>query len=254
VNVASLKSRRALFIISLLGAIVLMAAGHAKIIATGDNECGRGVPYDLVCHYVSDFAKHPEYGWMVKTAIGLFCISIAIILLDYGGVMIAGAHPLRLAWLGFIGSSMIGGLALVALYDNRSMTWWAGVQDGVYRMYSWVGLPNWLFMQEVLGVSDKTKDRLHDAGFALFALGFVLLVITSAWLKKTSGLGIARKTLVFLVIGLSLIVWASCLEKYLPGIPQRILLIAIAGWIVASHVRYSGPKSADQSLNPHSSS
>ncbi len=248
-NVASLKSRRALLIISLLGATILMVAGHAKIIATGDNECGRGVPYDLVWHYVSDFAKHPEHGWIIKTAIGLFCICIAVVLWDYSAAMSVGGHSHRLAWLVFLGVVMIGGLTMVALYDNRSMTWYAKGQDYVYKAYQDLGFPEWAFVRKLLGRPDADENFLHDVGFGVFATGFLLLVVTAAWIKRDNGQGLAKKTLTFLVVTTLLIAWACIFDEYMPGIPQRTLLVAIAGWLLVSHFRYGSLLSTNASLD-----
>lgn len=241
------KGRRSLLVGCLLAASAFMILGHAKIMATGKNNCGRGVAYELCHHYVSDYAKHPEHGWMIKTAIGLFCVCIAIVLRDYGTAMSAESHPHRHAWLILLGLTMVGGLLLVALYDNRSMTWWAHVQDGVYAAYKAVWLPDWKFAKEVLGVGDRTHDKLHDAGFALFALGFVFLVMTAAWIKRSHGQGLAKKTLAFLLATTLLILWASCLEEYMPGIPQRTLLLAIAAWLAVCHFRYTGSSKLEES-------
>jgi hypothetical protein len=222
-----------------------MVMGHSRVIATGDNECGRGVRYDLVRHYVSDFAKHPEHGWMIKTAIGLFCICIAAVIWDYGAAMSAWAHPSRLAWLTFLGIAMIGGLTMVALYDNRSMTWYAEIQDDVYKAYQSVGFPEWELVRKLLGRPDVIEDGLHDRGFGVFASGLLLLVMTAAWIKRSDGRGVAKKTLTFLVVTALLMVWACIFDKHMPGIPQRTLLVSIAGWLLVSHFRYGSPAASE---------
>lgn len=210
--------------------------------ASGKSHCGRQVSnYELCHHYVSDYAKHPEHGWMIKTSIGLFCVCIALVLGDYGAAMAAGGHFHRFVWLMFLGGAMIGGLTMVALYDARSMTWYADIQDGIFKVYQAVGFPEWEFVRKLLGRPDVTKDGLHDMGFGVFAIGFLLLVVTAAWIKQSDGQGLATKTLTFLVVAALLFVWASCFDDYLPGIPQRTLLAAIAGWLVLSHIRYSRP-------------
>jgi drug/metabolite transporter (DMT)-like permease len=221
----------------LLAAGSLVVFGHAKVISKDDLEAG----HSLCQLYVSDFASHEHYGMFIKAGIGVFCVCVVFVLRDIASRMTAHSTWRSSAWLSFLGVLIVGGLAMVAYYDSRPDSWVKTWQDFFHKK-----LPDWAMFSGIRGEDAKRSDDLHLLGFCLFAAGFLSMAVTNHWIKRRSGRGFARKTLLFCLVCLLLLVW-MCFEQASPGIPQRAFLVASAVWLLFSHKNYGVPDSATPS-------
>jgi len=97
--------------------LLFIIVGHWKIV--GDVfDPGSGEVYNLFTRWVSDFAaKNPE-GWWIKVGMLAFCLALALF---FRRLAREEATNFAGVWRGFgvllVGSSMIGGLVLVAVFD-----------------------------------------------------------------------------------------------------------------------------------------
>jgi len=97
--------------------LLFIIVGHWKIVGHVFDP-GSGEVYNLFTRWVSDFAaKNPE-GWWIKVGMLTFCLALALF---FRRLAREEATDLAGVWRGFgvllVGSSMIGGLVLVAVFD-----------------------------------------------------------------------------------------------------------------------------------------
>lgn len=206
---------------AIAAAALVMVVGHLVILNSA-----AGTDYSIYKTWVSRFAATPGYGWIIKLSIGLFCIA----LVDLCRMTIRWTRPLRhrhalkLAWM-TLATMLIGGLCLVAMYDmyvepergvwSRTVKWatdlWSGPSD-----------------QEIEGVH-------HSVGFLLFVLGFGLYAALLAITEWSVGRPAMLPTSIFLIIiAAALVAWLMVMRSQdsLVGIPQRVLLVVVAVWVV----------------------
>lgn len=219
-----LKSKR--FYMCLIASAFFMVAGHVVIGQLDEKKRNAYETYNVRTYWVSDYAaKWPE-GLYIKASIVLFCICIGIltrnIILCYSPSKYH--YCFRFWWL-LLATFMIGGLLMVAIYDNKPT---GGTLDYLRSWIPFAGNPK-----------NTNEDFHHDLGFGLFLFGYMASLLTVG-LYEWKHMKYAEFTTTAYLILLSsvLSIWALLPKvQYFPGIPQRFLLIGCFAWLVIMHRR-----------------
>lgn len=211
----------------LIASGVAMFFGHVLVM---QSESGKD--FTIQRTWVSQFAASHEFGWVIKIAIGLFCLALA----ELCGITIRrySTHPhyrvLKFVWL-TLTTFMIGGLVMVALYNiyDPDPGW---IRGQVQALRDW-----WS------GTSLGPAEGLHHSiGFFLFVSGFGLSASLLALLEWRFGnRDLLPTTCYLLLLAAALVAWLLVMRSQdsLPGIPQRALLVLVAVWVLRSASKMS---------------
>jgi hypothetical protein len=209
-----------------------MITGHCLVIASGAVFDPRsGERFNVFTRWVSDFAaKFPE-GLLIKLSIALFCLALA----DFFRSVIRFStfrpfgHILKFWWL-LLATSMIGGLALVALFDATPPQFreTSLFEHYLLRRGTHVEVPRTSLDWVIIGH--------HQLGFQLFVTGFFVSAISLAWLEWRSGIRDSVPTTAYLLLlALVFAVWLFKMQSSIAGIPQRALLLLVFVWILRNY-------------------
>jgi hypothetical protein len=210
-----------------------MVVGHCIIIDSGAVfDLRAGERYNVSTRWVSDFAaKWPEGLW-IKGAIVFFCLALVgffhAVIGQFSSRRFAGL--LKFWWL-LLATAMIGGLALVVLFDMSP------------AQYQFEG-PNWFsrllgntggYTEVQRSAADWSMRWHHQLGFRLFVGGFFVSSVSLAWSEIRAGISAAiPATAYLLLLAFILSGWLFYTQTTIAGIPQRALLLLIFIWLLRS--------------------
>jgi hypothetical protein len=215
-----------------IAATVAMVAGHVLVLRS---EAGES--FTLYKTWVSEFAAAAPYGWVIKLAIGFYCLA----LVNFFLLLIARhAHQPMAGFIHFglllLATAMIGGLILVIMYDIHRPSWWDSMR------------------QRIWGPSDdKIEGTHHTTGFVMFVTGFCMTALLLAVLEwKSVNRSSMAVTAYLIVLALALLAWLVVMrsQSSFPGIPQRALLVVVTVWLLRDSARSSTPIPANHSPSP----
>lgn len=218
-----------LFILCMLLSLATMLAGHWFIWTSGVWFIPGKEKYNILTHWVSDYAAVWPQGLWIKGSIVLFCLALLIFKGAKRRACGEGAmgHA-RWGWNVLLTAGLIAGLLLVVLYDMSPPQY-------TTKEPSWLGK---LFgdrpriVERPPGPEDYIRQWHHKLGFQMFIISFALTLVTAA-AEKISIKGSLRwrVDVVCLLFTLGFMLWLYAFHNSLPGIPQRALLVIIFLWV-----------------------
>lgn len=209
----------------------LMVVGHCIIIRSGAVFDPRsGEHFNVYTRWVSDFAaKWPEGLW-IKGSIAFFCLALAdffrAVIGHFSGRPFAGI--LKFWWL-LLATAMIGGLALVVLFDMSPAQFQFHGPNLLSRLLGGSGH----FEEIPPSATDWVMRGHHKLGFQLFVAGFFLSAISFACSEFRSAFRDAIPTTAYLLLLAFVFAgWLFLTQSSIAGIPQRALLLLIFIWLL----------------------